>query len=546
MTEMVQVALAEDINEAEEIQEILRLAGIDAQLETGGRASSERDRERPAEGARPGDVPRAGAARDRGHDRPGRDGGRLTRACASPGQSSASPIRCCHAAPYPDDSVRPAARPADGDRPVHAGPALPRRLRDRARPLVPRLLPARRRASFDAGAREGYMALLFARLSAGGRVLAVEADPRIVRAPPPERGAEPDAATRARATAGQDHRPDGRRPGRDPRRPGLRRRRLRPRSRQARRRGLGGPGARGRRAPPRRAPAAPRRRDAHRGARAPCAELLLRHGYAPQVVEPRRWLPEVREGHNRWLVAEGRPAGMSVDFARSPRPTTASARSTTTGGPRSRSSSARPTSAGSASSTSAAEPAGSRPRSRRRGSHGCGASMRRRRCSPSPREKLPASVGLKEGRAEHLPFRDAWFDRVVMWLVVHLVDRPAAFREVARVLVPGGRLAVVTFATGHFERYWLNRFFPTIAKIDLERFPSRDILDAELRDRRLLRGALRRALAARRADARGRARAHPRPAHLDVRPPRRGGDPGRHCPGRARAPGTRRVRAGDG
>ena len=97
------------------------------------------------------------------------------------------------------------------------------------------------------------------------------------------------------------------------------------------------------------------------------------------------------------------------------------------------------------------------------------------------REKLPAAVGLKEGRAELLPFRDAWFDRVVMWLVVHLVDRPAAFQEVGRVLVPGGCLAIVTFATGHFERYWLNRFFPTIAKIDLERFPSRDILDAELR-----------------------------------------------------------------
>jgi ubiquinone/menaquinone biosynthesis C-methylase UbiE len=97
------------------------------------------------------------------------------------------------------------------------------------------------------------------------------------------------------------------------------------------------------------------------------------------------------------------------------------------------------------------------------------------------REKLPASVGLKEGRAEQLPFRDAWFDRVVMWLVVHLVDRPAAFREVARVLVPGGRFAVVTFGTEHFERYWLNRYFPTIAQIDLERFPSREVLDAELR-----------------------------------------------------------------
>jgi len=34
VTEMVQVALAEDIAEAEEIQEILRLAGIDSELET--------------------------------------------------------------------------------------------------------------------------------------------------------------------------------------------------------------------------------------------------------------------------------------------------------------------------------------------------------------------------------------------------------------------------------------------------------------------------------------------------------------------------------
>jgi hypothetical protein len=34
VTELVQVALAEDVTEAEEIQEILRLAGIDSQLET--------------------------------------------------------------------------------------------------------------------------------------------------------------------------------------------------------------------------------------------------------------------------------------------------------------------------------------------------------------------------------------------------------------------------------------------------------------------------------------------------------------------------------
>lgn len=96
------------------------------------------------------------------------------------------------------------------------------------------------------------------------------------------------------------------------------------------------------------------------------------------------------------------------------------------------------------------------------------------------RQNVPDGVGLKEGRAEQLPFRDAWFDRVVMWLVCHLVDRPAAFREVARVLVPEGRLAVVTFDTRHFERYWLNRFFPGIQEIDLARFPSEEQLRGEL------------------------------------------------------------------
>ena len=96
------------------------------------------------------------------------------------------------------------------------------------------------------------------------------------------------------------------------------------------------------------------------------------------------------------------------------------------------------------------------------------------------RQNVPSSVGLKEGSAEQLPFRDGWFDRVVMWLVCHLVDRPAAFREVARVLAPAGRLAVVTFDTRHFERYWLNRFFPGIQRIDLVRFPSEQQLRGEL------------------------------------------------------------------
>ena len=38
-----------------------------------------------------------------------------------------------------------------------------------------------------------------------------------------------------------------------------------------------------------------------------CLALLRAHGYAPVVVHPRAWLAEVRAGHNRWLVAEGVP-----------------------------------------------------------------------------------------------------------------------------------------------------------------------------------------------------------------------------------------------
>jgi SAM-dependent methyltransferase len=45
------------------------------------------------------------------------------------------------------------------------------------------------------------------------------------------------------------------------------------------------------------------------------------------------------------------------------------------------------------------------------------------------RQKVPASVGLKAGSAEDLPFRDGWFERAVMVLVVHHVDRGRALPD---------------------------------------------------------------------------------------------------------------------
>ncbi|MGH3013470.1 MAG: class I SAM-dependent methyltransferase [Gaiellaceae bacterium] len=91
-------------------------------------------------------------------------------------------------------------------------------------------------------------------------------------------------------------------------------------------------------------------------------------------------------------------------------------------------------------------------------------------------------VGFKQGRAEALPFKDGWFERAVLRLVVHLVDRPRALPDLARVLAPGGRAAIATFVPEHFEHYWLTAVFPQIAEIDRARFPEPATLAAELAD----------------------------------------------------------------
>ena len=53
---------------------------------------------------------------------------------------------------------------------------------------------------------------------------------------------------------------------------------------------------------------------------------------------------------------------------------------------------------------------------------------------------------LVEGRAERLPFPDATFDHLTFTYLLRYVDDPAAtMRELARVVKPGGRVAMVEF-----------------------------------------------------------------------------------------------------
>ena len=58
-------------------------------------------------------------------------------------------------------------------------------------------------------------------------------------------------------------------------------------------------------------------------------------------------------------------------------------------------------------------------------------------------ETSPSNVEFREGLAESLPVPDGWADLVISNGVINLVpDKPGAYREVARVLRPGGRVQV--------------------------------------------------------------------------------------------------------
>ena len=93
-------------------------------------------------------------------------------------------------------------------------------------------------------------------------------------------------------------------------------------------------------------------------------------------------------------------------------------------------------------------------------------------------------VAFRTASADSLPFRDAWFDAVTMRLVVHALGdaRVHAFREAARVLAPGGRLFIWTFAPEHFTGFYLAPYLPTLPAVDLARFPEPDAIAHELSD----------------------------------------------------------------
>jgi demethylmenaquinone methyltransferase / 2-methoxy-6-polyprenyl-1,4-benzoquinol methylase len=62
------------------------------------------------------------------------------------------------------------------------------------------------------------------------------------------------------------------------------------------------------------------------------------------------------------------------------------------------------------------------------------------------RARVDASIDLVEARAEALPFEDASFDALTFtYLLRYVDDPPSTMRELARVVRPGGRVAMLEF-----------------------------------------------------------------------------------------------------
>jgi ubiquinone/menaquinone biosynthesis C-methylase UbiE len=86
-----------------------------------------------------------------------------------------------------------------------------------------------------------------------------------------------------------------------------------------------------------------------------------------------------------------------------------------------------------------------------------------------------------QGQVEHLPFADGIFDFAFGAYMLHyLPDLPQVFGECRRVLRSGCIAAFVTVSHDFIRAHPMNRYFPSLALVDLARFPAIDRIEAAL------------------------------------------------------------------
>lgn len=86
------------------------------------------------------------------------------------------------------------------------------------------------------------------------------------------------------------------------------------------------------------------------------------------------------------------------------------------------------------------------------------------------------------GVSQNMPFSGDSFDVVYFHLSLHYGDWSAALREAGRVVRIGGRVWIWTFTRTYLQNSYLGRWFPSVRRHDLMRFPETDEVIFHLKD----------------------------------------------------------------
>lgn len=87
------------------------------------------------------------------------------------------------------------------------------------------------------------------------------------------------------------------------------------------------------------------------------------------------------------------------------------------------------------------------------------------------------------GKAESIPFDDNSMDGVLATLTLHHWDDiTAGFKEIYRVLKPGGRFLFFTATPHQMEGYWLNHYFPQMLQKSIQQMSSKAAIQKMLKE----------------------------------------------------------------
>ena len=103
--------------------------------------------------------------------------------------------------------------------------------------------------------------------------------------------------------------------------------------------------------------------------------------------------------------------------------------------------------------------------------------------SPSQIFEAQKVINAHEGNVINLPYKEKSFDVCIMIMMLHHLnqkERRLAFEEIYRVLKDDGMLIIKTASHEDLKYRISSRFFPEALQIDLERYPTIEVIQNEL------------------------------------------------------------------